>query len=454
MFNFCNLYETHAFSGVFNRAAITSIYRPGPLSAGVHKIYAEAKQDPDSVDYHHPLIERVLKSTHGAIIFQEQVMELCNVVAGFPQADCDKIRRTIMKRSASKADSMKQAAYALKESFVEGCVRNGVGPRVATGLYEKILFFSGYGFNKSHAVSYAIGSYYCAWLMTYYEEEWLCAYLEAMSNNPKKRSKALSEIKKLGYMTVPIDINYATKSWTILDGKKFMPSFLSCKGIGDAAIDEILSNRPYNTIQKLLWDGEGKWRHSKFNKRALENLIKLRAFDSMDLVGDGKIFCSYAQMHEILIEKNAEIKKWTKRDNQRGQKAFNSMLLEMCDTPEWSKPTFANFSVDIMGSFSPGMFMSEELHDQLAERGINSIDDVNEKDLYWFIVVDVKSKLTRNSHPYLLLTVSGMSGGNHRVFCWGWDGETEIPKYSLCVAEIEKNDFGCATRQRKIKVLN
>ena len=441
-------------NSIIDIATLTSIYRPGPLSAGVHKIYDEAKQDPDSINYHHPLIEQVLKTTHGAIIFQEQVMELCNVVAGFPQADCDKIRRTIMKRSASKADSMKQAAHALKESFIEGCVKNGVDSKIAAGLYEKILFFSGYGFNKSHAVSYAIDSYYCAWLMTYYEEEWLCAYLEAMSNNPRKRSKALSEIKKLGYTTIPIDVNYATKSWTILDGKKFMPSFLSCKGIGDAAIDEILSNRPYHRIQDLLWDDECKWRHSKFNKRALENLIKLRAFDSMDLVGDGKVFSSYAQMHEILIGKNVEIKKWSKRDSMRGQKAFNNLLLETYDTPEWSKMLLASFSVDIMGSFNPSMFVSDELYDRLAERGINSIDDVNGKDLYWFVVTDTKQKLTRNGKPYLLLITSGMAGANHSIFCWGWDGKTEIPKYSLCVAEIEKNDFGCATRQWKIKVLN
>ena len=178
-------------------------------------------------------------------------MELCNVVAGFPQKDCDMIRRTIMKRSASKADAMKKQAEDLKKQFVEGCIGNGISMRIAEGLYEKILFFSGYGFNKSHAVSYAIDSYYCAWLMTYYKEEWLCAYLEAMSSNPDKRKKAISEIKKLGYKIVPTDINHADKYWTILDGKRFMPSFLSCKGVGEAAIDEIIENRPYREIDDL-----------------------------------------------------------------------------------------------------------------------------------------------------------------------------------------------------------
>ena len=104
---------------------------------------------------------------------------------------------------------------------------------VATQLFKDIMKFAAYGFNKSHAVAYALDSYYCAWLMTYFEEEWLCAYLESMEGNPEKRGKAFSEVKALGYKIVPLDINYADKNWTILEGKKFMPSFYSCKGIGE-----------------------------------------------------------------------------------------------------------------------------------------------------------------------------------------------------------------------------
>ena len=439
---------------IIDIATLTSIYRPGPLSADVHKIYLGAKANPENVDYKHPLIKEVLKSTYGTIIFQEQVMELCNVVAGFPQEDCDMIRRTIMKRSASKAAAMKKQAQQLKEQFVAGCLDNGLKQGLASELYEKILFFSGYGFNKSHAVSYAIDSYYCAWLMTYYEEEWLCAYLEAMSNNPTKRAKAFSEIKKLGYKVVPIDINYAMKSWTILDGKKFMPSFLSCKGIGEAAIDEIVESRPYHDIESLLWDENGKWKHSKFNKRALQSLIKVRAFDSMDLVGEGRVFSSYAQMYEILIEENASIKKWTKREPDRGKKAFQELLIETHGRAEWSKVALATHSVDIMGSFNAAALVSDELQDRMAAKGINSIDEMEGRDLYWFVVTDVKPKLTKHKKPYLLLTVTGLAGGNYRLFCWGWNGKSEIPQYSLCVAEVDKNDFGYSTQQRKLKVLN
>ena len=439
---------------IIDIATLTSIYRPGPLSADVHKIYMGAKANPEQIDYQHPLIKQVLESTHGTIIFQEQVMELCNVVAGFPQKDCDMIRRTIMKRSASKADAMKKQAEDLKKQFVEGCIGNGISMRIAEGLYEKILFFSGYGFNKSHAVSYAIDSYYCAWLMTYYKEEWLCAYLEAMSGNPDKRKKAISEIKKLGYKIVPTDINHADKYWTILDGKRFMPSFLSCKGVGEAAIDEIIENRPYRKIDDLLWDDDRKWKHSKFNKRAMENLIKIRAFDSMELVGEGKTFSSYKQMHEILINNNSAIKKWAKRDPERGKIAFQELLVENDGMEEWSPPEMAEFSVELLGALNVGMFVSEEMQNKLTTRGIRPIDETDQQDLYWFVVTDIKTKLTKHNKPYLLLTASGVSGGNFRLFCWGYNGKITIEKYSLCVAEITKNDFGCSTNQSKLKVLN
>ena len=433
-------------------ATLTSIYRPGPLSANVHKIYLGAKADPENIDYQHPLIKEVLEPTHGAIIFQEQVMELCNVVAGFPQEDCDKIRRTIMKRSASKADAMKAEAQALENAFVEGCVGNGIPKHVAIELYEKILFFSGYGFNKSHAVSYAIDSYYCAWLMTHYEEEWLCAYLESMSGSPDKRKKAFGEVKKLGYKIVPIDINHALKTWTILEGKKFMPSFLSCKGVGESAIDEIIENRPYKAIDDLLWVESGKWRHSKFNKRALDALIKIKAFESMSLVPD--VFSSYKQMHEILIEQNSSIKKWTKKDTGRGKNAFKDLMLETSGMSEWSRMELAKFGVAVLGEFNVSSFVSDEFQDALMNKGIRPIDEIEGKDLYWFVITDVKIKLTKHKKPYLLLSTTGPSGANTRLFCWGWNDDKPLDLYSICVAEVDKNDFGCSTNSRKLKVLN
>jgi DNA polymerase-3 subunit alpha len=439
---------------IIDIATLTSIYRPGPLAANVDKIYIGAKNEPEKIDYQHPLIKKVLESTYGCIIFQEQTMKLCSVVAGFPEAETDTIRRNIMKRSASKKDAAAADAKKAKEDFVSGAMKNGVSERVADELYEKILFFSGYGFNASHAVSYAIDSYYCAWLLTYFEEEWLCAYLESMSGNDEKRAKAFAEVKALGYKIVNIDINYATKSWTILDGKRFMPSFLSCKGVGESAVDEIIENRPYKNVEEMLWNDDGTWRHSKFNKRALEALIGIKAFDSLDCVGHDKTFNSYKQMNEILVNRNNEIKKHTKKNPLAGMEAFRNILIETEDEDEWTRSELVDNSIKYLGSFNAAMLMPDDILKRLESKGVKSVDDLSDSDIYWFIIADAKPKKTKTGKPYLLLTITGLGGQNHRLFCWGWDGKTELSKYSVCLAEITVDAYGNKTFMSRIKILD
>ena len=434
-------------------ATLTSVYRPGPLAANVHKLYIKHAEG-EPYRWGHESINKVLEKTKGLIIFQESVMQLAHEVAGFPLDECDKVRKAIMKRSISGGEAAKKKAKELRESFVDGSVKNGVPRAVADDLYDKILYFAGYGFNASHAISYAMDSYFCAWLMTYYEEEWLAAYLEAMSANPKKKKKAFNEIRKLGYKTVPIDINHADKSWTILEGKKFMPSFLSCKGIGESAIDEIVANRPYHSIDDLLWNEDGVWRHSKFNKKTLQALIRIKAFDSMDIVGQSSTFESYKQMEEVVINHNSDIKKRTKRDPERGRNFFKQYLLESSGIGEWSKVESAEMLVEHLGSCNASNLISESILNRFEEMGVDPIDEHHGKDIYWFIVTDVVTKKTKKGKPYLLLTVSGDSGVTQKMFMWNWDRTTDIPKYSVCIAEVDKNDFGCSTRQQKLKVLS
>jgi len=308
--------------------------------------------------------------------------------------------------------------------------------------------------SNSHAMSYAIDSYYCAWLLTYFEEEWLCAYLESMSGNDEKRAKAFSEVKALGYKIVNIDINYATKSWTILEGKRFMPSFLSCKGVGEAAVEEIMENRPYKSVEDMLWNEDGSWKHSKFNKRALEALIAIKAFDSLDCIGHDRTFTSHKQMSEILVNRNSDIKKHAKKNPTVGMEAFRAALVETKDMNEWTRSEMVDNSIKYLGSFNAAMLMPDEILQKLESKGVKSVDDLSESDIYWFIVSDAKPKKTKTGKPYLLLTITGLGGQNHRLFCWGWNGETEIPKYSVCLSEITVDGYGNKTFMSKIKVLD
>jgi len=439
-------------SSIIDIATLTSIYRPGPLGAKVDKLYVKSKNNPEEIVYAHPLIKEVLEETYGCIIFQEQVMKLCNLVAGIPKEECNAMRK-MMKPSKSSSESLEKA-QKLKIQFIDGAVNNGVKKQDAEELYEKILYFAGYGFNKSHAVSYAIDSYYCAWMMTYYEEEWLCAYLESMEGNPKNRAKAFSEVQGLGYKMVPIDINLAQKTWTILDGKRFMPSFLSCKGVGEAAVDEILANRPYTDIKSMLWNEDGSWRPSKFNKKAMESLVKIRAFESMGMVDykHGE-FESYKHMHDTLIPNWDKIRKSLKRNRWEGYENYRRFLEEGVGCGEWSRKEIIFSDLALFGSVNPNTIVTEAQKEKLATKNITPLKQWNKQWLYWFICAEVKPATTKNGRPYLKIKAMHEDGSFEWMNCWGWSKGIMIEPYTLCVAIVDQNDFGKSCRWSKLKIM-
>lgn len=439
-------------NSILDIATLTSIYRPGPLAAHVDKLYLEAKNEGKQYDWGDTRINEFLKETYGLLIFQEGVMMLAEKVAGFPKEKSDEVRRAIMKRSISGGAAAKAKVDEMNSDFVAGAVKNGYPEKVAEDLYEKLAWFSGYAFNAAHATAYAIDSYYCAWLLTHYEEQWLCAYLESMSNNPDDRSQAFGEIKAMGYQVVPIDINHATSGWTILPGKRFMPSLSSCKGVGDSAINEIEEFRPYDTFENLLWAEDGTWKHSKFNKKALEALIKIGAFQSMDVVGEGKLFKSYKHMYDVVIEHMDELKKSPKKDPLQGRKRFFELARELGPTTEeWSRKELAGFQVEYFGAVDVLSTVDPVLIKKLEDKGVRSIDDWTGKDIYWLCVAGYTVKKTRTGKSYLLLEAVGPAGKSYRVNAWGYDGKRVIEPYALCCAELDKNDFGMATTLWRLK---
>lgn len=431
-------------------AIATSIYRPGPLAAKVDAIYLKAKEDPEEAKKHeHPMVWRALESTHGCIIFQESLLKLATDVAGFNPDESEKVRKTILKQSiAAKADNKEKREGKMRTDFINGCVKtSGLTEKEGSDLWEKILFFCGYGFNAAHAFSYAIDSYYCAYLQTHYEAEWCCAYLESSSNNADKLAEAIDEVKSLGYTVEKLDINTATHHWSIVEEKKaLMPSFLSCKGVGKTAIDEILEKRPYKGIVDLLWNEDGTWKHSKFNKKAMEALIKIGAFDSMNLVGKDCPFSSYKQMYHVVIENQDDLKKMPKRDPGYSRRKFEELVSLSSDVPDWTKEERLAFGLDLLGMFDINLIISQAQQDHLTKREVRSIDRWDQKDVYWFVVVEKTLKKTKNGKQYLLLKVIGESNKTNKVFLWGAKNPDMIPVNTAYISkELDKSDFGFST---------
>lgn len=303
--------------------------------------------------------------------------------------------------------------------------------------------------SNSHAVSYALDSYMCAYLLHHFEPEWLCAYAEEyIDSNDKKRAKVLSEIRALGYRLVRVDINHADKTWTIIEGKKFMPAFTSVKSVGDKAVDEILANRPYRSPRDLLWDDEGRWRHSKFNKSAMKNLIKVGAFGSMDIVGEGRFFSHYRHMYECIIEHWAELKK------KSGWERLQELADEYRDMPDWTREERAEMYMSLVGALDLDLIFPDDLVDKLARRGVSSVDDAleGEKAIHWLVTTDVRPAKTKRGKDYLRVQCVGEGGQQHRMFVWGWKpGREQVRKYCGYLAEVEKSSFGLSTVPWKMR---
>ena len=377
-------------------------------------------------------------------------MAIVNRVAGIPLEECNSVRK-MMKPQQSSGDAAKKAK-ALESRIISGFVDNGMELKDANELYDDIMKFTAYSFNKSHAVSYAINSYYCAWMMTYYEEEWLCAYLESMEGNADKRAKAFSEVASLGYKIVPLDINEAQKSWTILDGKRFMPSFMSCKGVGEAAVDEIIANRPYADVKSMLWTDEGKWRHSKFNKKAMESLIRVRAFESTGMIG--RDFESYKHMLETLVPNWSALRKSLKRNRWEGFENFKTALDDNLGLQEFTKREIILNENDLFGYVSPETIITEEQIQKLASKNIPPIGEWKREWLHWFVPTQVTPKRTKNGKYYLRMRVSSNDGNSEWLNCWGWNGRTAVEPYTICVAIIQNQEgWGKSCRWSKLKLM-
>ena len=164
------------------------------------------------------------------------------------------LRKVLTKKGTGKEDKVKKS---LKTRFINGCVNKGLGVKVGEEIWENFEYFSGYGFNKSHAISYCLISYQCAWLLNYYPSEWMAAYLDKEPET--KKEKAINVAKSFGFEIRELDINSSGRVWEISDdGKTLIQPLSSIKGLGNAAIAQIIDNRPFERIEDFLFNEKGK----------------------------------------------------------------------------------------------------------------------------------------------------------------------------------------------------
>ncbi len=252
--------------------ALVALYRPGPMSN--IPIYNDCKHGKREPDYLHPKLEEILKPTYGVIIYQEQVMQIAQVLSGFTAGEADILRRAMGKKK--RAELEKQ-----KERFVEGAHNNGISKDIAAGIFLKIEPFAEYGFNKSHAAAYAIIAYQTAFLKTYYPHEFFAASMSMELSNQKKLSEFYEELKRLGINIIRPDINKCYADFSS-DGKNFLYALGAIKSVGFEAISKIIEERNKNGMFKDLKDFINRVNPKDINKLQLEGLVKAGAFDNLN----------------------------------------------------------------------------------------------------------------------------------------------------------------------------
>jgi DNA polymerase-3 subunit alpha len=254
--------------------ALVALFRPGPLQSGMVDDFIDCKHGKAQIHYAHPLLEPILKSTYGIILYQEQVMQIARELAGYTLGEADLLRRAMGKK---KAEEMAQQ----REVFVTGAAKNNISNQTATYIFDLMEKFAGYGFNKSHSAAYALLSYQTAWLKAHYPPEFMASVLSADMDNTDKVVRLIDECNDRGLKVIPPDINLSGYAFTADDEGRIVYGLGAIKGLGASAIEAIVTERsagPY----KNLFDFCRRIDTHKLNRRAQEALIRAGAMDSLN----------------------------------------------------------------------------------------------------------------------------------------------------------------------------
>lgn len=252
---------------------LVALYRPGPLGSGMVDDFIAGRHKTKKVTYLHPLLEPILKDTFGVILYQEQVMQIASVLAGFTLGQADLLRRAMGKKKHS-------VLLAQRDNFIQGCKQNQLDEKFAAEIFDLMAHFADYGFNKSHSAAYALVAYHTAYLKAHYPQEFMAALLTSVIGANEKVSQYIEECRRLNIAVLPPDINASQARFSVQDASiRF--GLAAVKNVGDGAIDSIVQARREDGVFTSLVDFCSRVDMRLVNKRVVESLILCGAFDSL-----------------------------------------------------------------------------------------------------------------------------------------------------------------------------
>ena len=304
-------------SSIEDMTAIVALYRPGPMDS--IPTFIANKLDHRKISYKTPLLEPILKVTYGCIVYQEQVIEIFRSLGGYTMGQADNIRRAISKKKMKIIDAERKVfVYGDPQQGIPGAIANGVPEAVAQSLYDEIVAFANYAFNKAHAVCYAVVSYQTAYLKCHYPHQYMAALMTSVLDSATKVSGYIAECKELGIATLPPDINHSEDNFTV-EGNSIRFGLGAVKNVGRGLIRSMVQKRNEGGPFKSLEDFIQRMGEGELNKRAVENFIKCGAMDCF-----GYHRSELLAVYDTMMDSIAS----SRKKNLEGQMGLFSMLQE------------------------------------------------------------------------------------------------------------------------------
>ena len=397
-----------------------SLYRPGPMDFIPR--YLKGKNDKDSITYECPQLEHILGPTYGCIVYQEQVMQIVRDLAGYTMGRSDLVRRAMSKKKTAVMEKERQNfVYGNPEENVKGCIANGIDEKTANHIYDEMIDFAKYAFNKSHAACYAVVAYQTAYLKYYYPKEFFAALMTSVMDNVTKVSEYILTCRQLGIRILPPDINEGQSGFSV-SGDAIRYGLSAIKSVGRNVVDEIIKERKNNGLFTSIDDFVERMGGREVNKRTLENFIKSGAMDS--LPGNRRQKTMIAP--ELLDQKTKD-----RKNVLEGQLSLFDFAAEeekqqyqitMPDVPEFPKEELLAFEKEILGIYISGHPMDEYLETWKNSITAKTTDFMVDEESGRAVVEDgvrvtiggmitAKTvKLTKNGQQMAFVTVEDMVG--------------------------------------------
>ena len=327
--------------------ALVALFRPGPLQSGMVDDFVNRKHGRAEVNYPHPDLEPILKPTYGVIVYQEQVMQIAQVLAGYSLGSADMLRRAMGKK---KAEEMAQQ----RAFFLEGAQNRGIDERTAGPIFDLMEKFAEYGFNKSHSAAYALIAYQTAWLKAHYPAAFMAAVLSADMDNTDKIVGLIDECRDMKLTVLPPDVNHSKIRFTVADDKTIRYGMGAIKGVGEAALEGIVEERRNGEEYSSLYDFCRRVDMKKINRRVMDGLVKSGAFDELG---------GHRASLEASLIKATHIAEQYRRDRDSGQNDMFGVIVvdqatvenePLVEALEWSKEQLLLAEKETLGLYLSG----------------------------------------------------------------------------------------------------